>query len=271
MKYLNIVALALMVLFPESLFARTASAIGKEAPTDYGWPHLLGMAGIGLVLGPVSNAVRRWFKGKAAGWEAAALKADDRISDYTERKWGFRLPAIVGDVHDAGIRTVFHGAEELVTRPDMIRNIIRAAIALSPARGLAVMADLSRVSDFTGYFYDQLTDDTRELFNLEKQKIAENMVQAAVRASKAIDVKTFVAAAASADKSYKIQKTAPATPADVARIVAEESGKPVEPPTRYAERAAAGEDMEKLLQEALAKLQAQRLARSHQVPADSLK
>lgn len=261
-------------MLPAELLAQSVSGAnnGWDVNTSYGWPALLGMAGIGFVLGPVSKYISRLFAKKLPSWQETALQGDDVASDFTEKRFGFKIPGVLRGVYEAVVKTVFHQTEELARRPELIRDVLRAAIAISPARFLAVAEALKAVTDWRGYFYQELPGDVREMFNLQKKEVGAKILANRVAFDEAMaigDIPAAVEAGAAADKSHKILSIPVVTPAVVASIVAEEA-KAIQPvnkiaPTNYAQQLdeiiEAGGDhtkVEELLQKVLAKYEAKR-------------
>lgn len=261
-------------MFPVELLAQSQTgAVGWDSNVSYGWPALLGMVGIGYVLGPASRYLSRFFTRKLPEWEETALQGDDALSGFTEKRFGFKVPAILRGVYEAVVKTVFHQTEELARRPEMIRDVLRAAIAISPARFLAVAQALKSVSDWRGYFYSELPDDVRDMFNLQKKDAATKILASRVKFEEAMisgDHATAIDAGATADKSHKIMSMPVVTPSVVASIVEEEAKAlptlhVVAAPTNYAQQLdeiiESGGDhakVEELLQKVLAKYEANR-------------
>lgn len=262
--------LVLIVTYIVMMFPALAWA-AEESATKDGLASMLGMAGIGLVLGWISKGVARYWEQKRPGLEEWATTLDDRLEAAMKKRFGVGLPNIAHDVWDAGARTGIGAADVLAHKGPLVRNVIRAAIARDPVKALAIIEEIKGIKDWSGYFYDQLSPETRQLFNLEKKALAVGIAKASVKASeaaKAGDIETLIDAKAAATKDEKAANLPDLTPESAAALadelraeaVAKIENKPeVE---RWAARMDAGEDTEKLLQDILAKMQAKRLARA---------
>lgn len=287
MNWLIVLVAWVLSMLPAELLAQSATGaqVGwLDSNASYGWPALLTMTGIGFVLGPISRFIGRTIARNIPGWRDKALQGDDVVSDFTEKRFGFKVPGVLRGVYEAVVKTVFHETEELARRPEMIRDVLRAAIAISPQRFLSAAAALNAVTDWRGYFYSQLPDDVRELFNLQKKATGEKILAARVKFEEAMaagDIPAAVDAGATANKSHKIDLIPVVTPETVQQIVAEESSKlrasqVVSAPKEYVQQAPSyaqqleaiieeGGDhakVEELLQKVLAQYEAKRAARN---------
>lgn len=264
--------LVLIVTYIVMMFPALAWA-AEEGQRD-GMASMLGYAGFGLVLGWISKSVARFWDQKRPGLEEWATTLDDRLEAAMKKRFGVGLPNIAHDVWDAGARTGIGVADVMAHKGPLVRNVMRAAIARDPVKALRIIEEIKSIKDWSGYFYDQLSPETRELFNLEKKALAVGIARASVKASeaaKAGDIEAMIDAKAAATKDEKAVNLPDLTPESAAAL-ADELRKEAEakieaklmpmPVDKYSEMVDAGENIESVLQKILADMQAKRLARA---------